>query len=107
MIYFISSVLLASISQVLLKKSANIEHDSIIKEYLNIQVIVGYFLFFVSTILAILGYRTLPLKLGPVLESLGYIFILFLSIIFFKEKITKNKLIGTICIITGIVLFTI
>ncbi|MBN2618550.1 MAG: EamA family transporter [Spirochaetales bacterium] len=107
MIFFILSVFVASISQVLLKKSANNTHSSFIREYLNPYVIIGYFLFFASTILAILGYKHLPLKFGPVLESLGYVFILILSIIFFNEKIGKNKIIGTLLIVLGIIIFSI
>lgn len=107
MIVFISSVLIASISQVLLKKSADKGHESVIKEYLNIHVIIGYGLFFISTILAILGYRTLPLKAGPILEALGYIFIIIFSIFIFKERISRNKIVGTALIITGIIIFSI
>lgn len=107
MILFITSVLIASISQVLLKTSANKQYKSIFREYLNVHVIIGYTLFFASTLFAIWGYKTIPLKSGPILESLGYVFILVLSLIFFNEKLSKNKIIGTILIIAGIVIFSI
>ena len=103
----ISSVFIATCSQIFLKKSSNIKYDSKIKEYLNWRVIVGYGLLFVSTILTILAFKGLDYKNGPIIESLGYIFILFLGNIFLKEKITKKKIIGNALILLGIVMFYI
>ena len=62
---------------------------------------------FVSTILTILAFKGLDYKNGPIIESLGYIFILFLGSIFLKEKITKKKITGNILILLGIVVFYI
>ena len=45
-VIFLCSVLIASISQILLKKSANKQCDSKFKEYLNAPVIIAYFMFF-------------------------------------------------------------
>lgn len=104
---FILSVFIASVSQVLLKISADKKYKSLFREYFNLHVIGGYGMFFISTILTITGYRGLPLKAGPIVESLGYIFIIILSIIVFKEKIDRNKIIGTILIILGIIIFSI
>ena len=47
------AVLLSSVSQMLLKKSAGKEHKSVIFEYLNPWVISGYFLLAASTICVI------------------------------------------------------
>lgn len=101
------SVLIASISQIILKKSANRHYESIIKEYLNVNVICGYGLLFLSTILTILALKGLPYKSVPVIETIGYIYILLLSRIFLKEKITKKMIIGNAIIIIGIVVFNI
>ncbi len=103
----IASVLIASCSQIILKKSASKEYSSIIREYLNIRVIVGYGMMFISTILTILAFKGLDYKNGPIIESLGYIFIMFLSRIFLKEKITKKKIIGNSLILLGILVFYI
>lgn len=101
----ISSVVIASFSQILLKKSARINYNSRIKEYLNIYVILGYSMMVVSTILTIFAYRGLDYKNGPVIESIGYILVMVLSLIFFNEKISKNKIIGNILILLGIFVF--
>ena len=103
---FLLSVFIASFSQILLKKSANRNHNSRIKEYLNKYVITAYFIFFISTILTIIAYKGIELKYGPVIESVGYIFILITSKIFLDEKITKNKLLGIFLIILGVFIFS-
>ena len=101
------SVFVASCSQILLKKSAEKKYSSIIKEYLNWRVIVGYGMMFGSTILTIFAFKGLNYKEGPMIEALGYLFVMILSRIFLKEKITKNKVIGNALILLGIVIFYI
>ena len=81
-ILLIFSVFIAGCSQIILKTSASKEHKSIIKEYLNFRVILGYGLMFVSTILTIMAFKNLDYKNGPIIESLGYIFVMILSRIF-------------------------
>ena len=103
----IASVFIASCSQILLKKSSEIKYDSFIKEYLNWRVIVGYGMMVLSTILTILAFKGLDYKNGPILEAVGYIFMMVLSRYFLKEKITKNKIVGNILILLGIVVFYI
>jgi len=103
----ILSVLVASVSQIILKKSSGEEHKSFIREYLNVKVIVGYGMMVVSTVLTILAFTGLDYKNGPIIESIGYVFVMILSRIFLKEKITKKKVIGNIIILLGIVVFYI
>ncbi len=102
---YILSVTVASLSQILLKKSALKQHDSFLKEYLNPYVIIGYGMLFGSMLLTILAYRGLNYKYGPVIESLGYVLVLLLSRLFFSEKISKRKLMGVGLILAGIVVF--
>lgn len=106
-IILIISVLISTCSQILLKKASNIEYSSKIKEYLNWRVIAGYTIMVISTILTIIAFRGLDYKNGPIIESLGYIFILFLGRWFLQEKITKKKVIGNALILIGIAVFYI
>ena len=100
------SVIISAFSQIILKKSAKKNYDSVIKEYLNPYVIVGYIMMFGATIFTILAYKFgLEYKSGPVIESLGYVLIMFLSLWFFGEKITKKKLLGNGLVILGIIIF--
>lgn len=102
---YVTSVTIASASQLLLKKSAMQKHDSFLKEYLNPYVIIGYGMLFLSMFLTILAFRGLDFKNGPVIEAFGYVLVLFLSRIFFGEKLSIKKLVGTCCILVGIFVF--
>lgn len=104
---FIFGVFISSISQIVLKKSAQIEYGSKIKEYLNPRVIFAYIIFFGATLCSVWAYTVIPLSLGPILESAGYIFVAFLSWLFLKEKITKQKLLGLSVIIIGIIIYSL
>lgn len=103
---FLLSVFIASCAQIILKKSADFKYKSFIREYLNFKVISGYTLMVLSTLGVIIAYRGIELKLGPILESFGYIFIFLFSWIFLKENPTKNKIIGFMLIITGVIVAT-
>ncbi len=101
---FLGSVFISSCSQIILKKSANGEHDSRLKEILNPMVIGAYICFLGASLLTTVAYRGVPLSLGPVLEATSYIYIVLLSRIFLKEKITKKKILGNILIILGVLI---
>ncbi len=104
-LYLLSSVLISSFSQILLKKSALKKYDSKLKEYINLDVFIAYFMFFTSTILTLLAFKGLDYKNGPIIESLGYVAVMILSFIFFGEKLTYKKIIGNALIILGIFIF--
>ena len=103
---FLFGVFISSVSQIILKKSANKTYDHWIKEYLNPRVIFAYTIFFGATLCSVWAYTVIPLSLGPILESAGYIFVAFLSWLFLKEKINKQKLIGLSIIILGIIIYS-
>ena len=103
----ISSVLIADISQIILKKAAMKPYDAWYKAYLNFSVIFAYFLFVVSTVCSVIALRKLPLSLSPMWQSLGQIFVVILSYFFLHEKITKGKLMGIAIIVLGIVIFSL
>ena len=105
MLLLVLSVVVASLSQILLKKSAEKSYQSQLREYLNPWVISGYGLMVVSTLLTVGGYAGLEYKNGAVIESLGFVLVMLLSRLFFREKITKKKLIGNALILLGIVVF--
>jgi small multidrug resistance pump len=54
-----------------------------------------------------LGLKGVPYKNEPIIESLGYIFVMILSNRILKEKITKKKLIGNLLILIGIIIYYI
>ena len=100
-------VFISAVSHVLLKKSALMEYDSKIREYLNVRVILAYAIFFVSTLLSILAYKGIPLSMGPVLEATSYIYVTFFGIKCFGEKVNKRKLAALAFIIAGILVYSV
>ncbi len=103
---FALSATIASFAQILLKASANEKHESALREYLNWKVIIGYGLMFLGMTLGVIGYgHGVEVKQGPVMETIGNVWVVFLSWLFFKEPITKKKIIGNVLIIVGIVIF--
>ena len=105
MILLVLSVVVASLSQILLKKSASKTYSSVLREYLNPYVIIGYGMMVVSTLLTVGGYAGLEYKNGAVVESLGFVLVMLLSRFFFGEKITRKKLLGNALILLGIFAF--
>ncbi|MDE7272125.1 MAG: EamA family transporter [Lachnospiraceae bacterium] len=99
------SVVVASISQVLLKKSTLNTYHTVVKEYLNRYVAGGYGLLFVSMLLTVYAYSGMDYKNGPVIESMGNVFVLILGYFAFGERIHARKMVGIVCIIAGIVVF--
>lgn len=106
-LFLIASVLVASCSQLLLKKGAMGRYDSFWKEYLNGWVICGYLLLFGSVFLTIQGLKGLDYLNAPVVESLGYVLVPLLCAAVFGEKLTLRKLLGIGCIVAGMIVFYI
>lgn len=103
----VSSVLISSFSQILLKKSAEKKYDSKLREYLNAPVIIAYAIFFLCTLITMYALKVVPLSMSPMLESTGYIFITILSFLFFREIPDKKHLIGLGLILLGIIVYSI
>lgn len=101
------SVTLAAFAQILLKKGASQNYDTILKQYLNIYVISGYGLTFFSLFLTMLSYRGLPFQTVPLIESVGFILVMLLSRLFFHEKLSIRKILGTCIILAGICIYYI
>lgn len=101
---FLASVFIASISQIILKISAKLQHGNMLREYFNKYVVFGYLLMFISSLLTTIAYRCIPLSYGPIINSLGYLLVGLLSRIILKEKITKRKILGYLIIILGVLI---
>ena len=69
--FIVLSVLVASFSQILLKKSATKEYPNRIREYLNPYVITGYGMMVVSTVLTVIAYTRVDFKNGPIIVLQG------------------------------------
>lgn len=100
-------VLISSVSQVLLKKSAMKSHDSAIREYLNPYVIFAYALFVGSTLLSVIAYRGIPLSMGPILDATGYLWVTLFGVTLFHERLGGRRTLALALIIGGIVVYAL
>lgn len=99
-------VFIASVSQVMLKKSAMKKHKSAAQEYLNPLVIFAYVLFVGSTLLSILAYRAIPLSMGAILDATGYIYVTIFGVTIFHERLNTRRLVALGLILLGIVIYS-
>lgn len=100
--FFVVSILIASFSQIILKKGAKQKNI-----YINKYTIIGYTLMVVSTVLTLIGYKGVNLTASGILQSLSFIFVPIFSYIFLKERINKKIVVGIFIIIIGIIIFSI
>lgn len=102
-IIFLSASLISAFSQILLKIAARGQYKSWVYEYLNVRVITAYFIFFAATLITVYCYKEIPLSLGAMLESSGYVFVTILGKLILKEKVSKQKIAGMALVILGVI----
>lgn len=101
------SAFMASIAQVMLKKSSMLKYNNRYREYLNVYVISGYSIFFATTILGVFVFKIVPLKMGPIAEASGYIWIAVLNYVMFGKFINIKIFIGLSIICIGMIVFNL
>jgi uncharacterized membrane protein len=74
---------------------------------LNGRLLLGVTLFATSSLAYVVALRQGELSVLYPLVSMGYIWTLVWSALFLKERITRNKLLGLLLIVLGIVLIGI
>jgi drug/metabolite transporter (DMT)-like permease len=72
--------------------------------FLNGRLLLGVALFVASSLAYVVGIRHGELSVLYPLVSLGYIWALLWSVLFLKERLTRNKVFGLLLIVLGIVL---
>lgn len=70
---------------------------------LNGRLLLGVALFVASSLAYVVGIRRGELSVLYPLVSLGYIWTLLWSVLFLKERLTRNKFVGLLLIVLGIV----
>lgn len=105
-IFVVLGILACSLSQLLLKKSANKFHRARIYEIVNPWVMMAYGVFLISMLVNIWAMsKGLELKEMAMLESLGYVFVPILSVLFLKEQMTRRAVTAVFVILVGITVF--
>ena len=80
---------------------------NIIYKFLNWRVILGYALLFGTTIINVFAYRGVELKVTPMIESTGIIWVTILAVWFLKERPSKRALLSIAVTVIGIIVFSI
>lgn len=101
------SVFVASVSQILLKQSAQMEHKNVILKFLNWRVILSYALLLGTTVINVFAYRGVELKVTPMIESTGIIWVTILAVFFLKEKPTRKTILSIVITVIGIIVFSL
>ena len=108
----ILSTFIGALGSMFLKKGSDrfvikLSYKGIADIIKNWHIMLGIALFVFSTVFFIFLLRTERLSLLYPMTSLGYIFIVFLSVFILKEKMNAYKIIGIGMIILGVVLVTL
>lgn len=98
---------ITSFAQILLKKSALRPHKSRLKEYFNSYVYIAYALIFLSMMSHIYAYKFIPISLGAIIGSTGYIFVSILGHFYLEERMNQKKIVGIIFILIGVIIFAL
>ncbi|MDD4690574.1 MAG: multidrug ABC transporter [Eubacteriales bacterium] len=100
---FLILVLASSVSQILLKTSAN-ENREGIGIFLNYKVMIAYGILFSAMVLIAMLYRFIPLSTGTLLESASFVFVPALSCLILKERMAARQKVGVVFILFGIII---
>ena len=96
----------AATSQILLKQSADRTYDRPFGDYLNWRGITSYGVYFGILFLNTWCFTKIDMKYGSVVDSCCYVFVMLLSCLILKEKVTRRKIIGNLLIICGVLAYT-
>jgi multidrug transporter EmrE-like cation transporter len=102
MIYVLVGSFFGSFGAVFLKAGSNRIHKTIRSIYTNWPLAVGILLYGLSSVFFLLGVRRGELSILYPLVSLGSVWTLVWSRIFFKEPLTREKLTGLGLVLLGI-----
>ena len=92
-----------AIAQILIKSGANaLPNGHPMSMITNLPLMAGYSLYGISTILLVLALRDGELSILYPVISLTYVWVTFLSVMFFKESMNFFKILGVLIIVTGV-----
>lgn len=108
MYYFLGffAAFIAVVAQLFLKTEANTEHKSFLAKFLNWRVILSYVIMLGSMLLNVIAQKEVDLKVYPIMDASGFLWVALLSFVFLKEKISKRRLLAIGLVFVGILVFS-
>ncbi len=106
LLVFVAAVL-GSFGAVFLKSGAGRLHRQIRTLLFNWRLALGVAFYLLSSFFFVLGVRKGELTILYPMVSLGYVFTLLWSRLFFRERITRNKFVGIGLVVIGVVLLSL
>jgi multidrug transporter EmrE-like cation transporter len=103
MLWVLLASFVGSFGAVFLKAGASRLHRNLESLLLNYRLAAGVGMYFLSSYFFVLGVRRGELSVLYPMVSLGYVWTLFWSRLFFREPLTRQKFFGLGLILTGIV----
>lgn len=100
----LTGAFLSAVSQYLLKRAAEKNHQNALQSLLEPRVLFAYGIFFVVLLANLFTLKYLPLYLLPIIEASSYVYVALLSVFVLKEPLSKRKILGLLCILAGVVL---
>lgn len=99
--------ILGAAAQILMKSGANnLSHPGLVGTILGIvtsvPLMAGYFLYGISTVLLIFALRDGELSILYPVIALTYVWVMVLSLVFFRESLNPFKILGVLLIVTGV-----
>jgi multidrug transporter EmrE-like cation transporter len=107
MLLVLAASFVGSFGAVFLKSGAGRLHRNLKTLLLNWHLASGVALFLISSFFFVLGVRKGELSILYPMVSLGYIWTLFWSRLFFHEPFTRNKFLGLGLILVGIIVLNL
>jgi len=107
MLLVLLAAFLGSFGAVFLKYGAARVHRRLQTLILNWRLAVGVGFYLLSSFFFVLGVRRGELTVLYPMVSLGYVWTLLWSKLFFNEPVTKNKSAGILLVLLGIILLSL
>mgnify|MGYP000072634067 CR=1 FL=1 len=103
---YLCSTFLSAVSQVLLKKAALREHKSVLAEYTDWRVILGYASLWLHA-LNDAGLQGRTAQRRACTGATGYIYVTIFGVTIFHEKMNPKKLAALAMILVGILVYAL
>ncbi|MCC7175050.1 MAG: EamA family transporter [Bryobacterales bacterium] len=107
MLLVLVAAFVGSFGAVFLKSGAGRLHRELASLLFNWRLALGIALYVLSSFFFVLGVRQGELTILYPMVSLGYVWTLLWSRLFFREAVTRNKFLGIAMVLAGIVLLSL